>query len=70
MGDASGASAIAHAWRHIILGDADIAICGGVETWIEAVPVAAFFGLGMLSTYNDDPAAQVGRSTRTATAWC
>ncbi|MGV0740984.1 KasA/KasB family beta-ketoacyl-ACP synthase [Mycolicibacterium sp. XJ870] len=57
MGDASGASAIAHAWRHIILGDADIAVCGGVETWIEAVPVAAFFGLGMLSTYNDDPAA-------------
>lgn len=57
MADASGASAIAHAWRHIILGDADVAICGGVETWIEAVPVAAFWRLGMLSTYNDDPAA-------------
>lgn len=57
MGDASGSAAIAHAWREIILGDADIAICGGVETWIEAVPVAAFNRMGMMSTYNDDPAA-------------
>ncbi|MBU8832911.1 KasA/KasB family beta-ketoacyl-ACP synthase [Mycolicibacterium goodii] len=57
MGDASGAAAIGHAWREIILGDADIAICGGVETWIEAVPVGAFSQLGMLSTYNDDPSA-------------
>lgn len=57
MADASGAAAIAHAWREIILGDADIAICGGVETWIEAVPVAAFLQMGMMSTYNDDPVA-------------
>jgi beta-ketoacyl ACP synthase len=56
MADASGAAAIAHAWRHIILGEADIAICGGVETGIEAVPVAAFTQLGILSTNNDDPA--------------
>jgi beta-ketoacyl ACP synthase len=56
MADASGAAAIAHAWRHIILGEADIAICGGVETHIEAVPVAAFTQLGLLSTNNDDPA--------------
>jgi meromycolic acid 3-oxoacyl-[acyl-carrier protein] synthase II len=56
MADASGAAAIAHAWRHIILGEADIAICGGVETGIEAVPVAAFTRLGILSTNNDDPA--------------
>ena len=55
MGDASGAAAIAEAWRHIVLGDADIAICGGVETMIEAVPVATFTQLGMLSTNNDDP---------------
>ena len=54
--DASGAAAIAHAWRHIVLGEADIAICGGVETWIEAVPIAAFSGLGIISTNNDDPA--------------
>ncbi|MDV3125313.1 KasA/KasB family beta-ketoacyl-ACP synthase [Mycobacterium sp. 21AC1] len=57
MADASGASAIAHAWRHIILGDADIAICGAVETCIEAVPVAAFSQMGIMSTYNDDPPA-------------
>ena len=54
--DASGAAAIAQAWRHIVLGEADIAICGGVETNIEAVPVAAFTKLGILSTNNDDPA--------------
>jgi beta-ketoacyl ACP synthase len=38
-----------------VLGEADIAICGGVETHIEAVPVASFWQLGMLSTNNDDP---------------
>lgn len=56
MGDASGAAAIAQAWRHIVLGEADVAICGAVETWVEAVPVGAFYELGILSTNNDDPA--------------
>ncbi|MGH3676867.1 MAG: KasA/KasB family beta-ketoacyl-ACP synthase [Mycobacterium sp.] len=56
LADASGAAAIARAWRHIVLGGADIAICGGVETIIEAVPIAAFVQLGMLSTNNDDAA--------------
>jgi beta-ketoacyl ACP synthase len=56
MADASGAAAIVHAWRHLILGDADIAICGGVETHIEAVPVAAFTRMELLSTNNDNPA--------------
>jgi 3-oxoacyl-[acyl-carrier-protein] synthase II/beta-ketoacyl ACP synthase len=55
MADASGAAAVAEAWRQIVLGEADIAICGGVETHIEAVPVASFWQLGMLSTNNDDP---------------
>ena len=55
MADASGAGAIATAWRQIVVGEADIAICGGVETHIEAVPVAVFWQLGMLSTNNDDP---------------
>lgn len=54
---ASGAEAIALAWRNIVLGEADMAICGGVETKIEAVPVAAFCNQGLLSTNNDDPAA-------------
>lgn len=55
-GAASGAEGIARAWQHIVLGEADIAICGGIETKIEAVPVAAFSRMGMLSTDNDDPA--------------
>ncbi len=54
--DASGAEAIAQAWREIVLGEADIAICGGVETRIEAVPIAAFSRLQLLSLNNDDPA--------------
>jgi len=53
---ASGAEGIALAWRNIVLGEADIAICGGVETKIEAVPIAAFAHQDLLSTNNDDPA--------------
>ena len=55
MADASGGAAIGQAWRRLVLGEADIAICGGVETEIEAVPVAAFWQAGLLSTNNDDP---------------
>lgn len=54
--DASGAEAIALAWRNIVFGEADMAICGGVETKIEAVPIAAFYNQNLLSTNNDDPA--------------
>lgn len=56
MADASGAAAIAAAYRQLLLGEADVAVCGGVETGIEAVPVAAFLQSEMLSTRNDDPA--------------
>ncbi|MGH3580273.1 MAG: 3-oxoacyl-ACP synthase KasB [Mycobacterium sp.] len=53
---ASGSEAIANAWRNIVLGEADIAICGGVETQIEAVPIAGFAQMRIvLSTTNDDP---------------
>jgi beta-ketoacyl ACP synthase len=53
---ASGAEGIAHAWRNIVLGEADIAICGGVETKIEVVPLAGFAQMRIvLSTTNDDP---------------
>ncbi|MCW2590104.1 MAG: 3-oxoacyl-ACP synthase [Mycobacterium sp.] len=53
---ASGSEAIAQAWRQIVLGEADIAICGGVETRIEAVPVAAFAMMRIvLSKNNADP---------------
>jgi beta-ketoacyl ACP synthase len=54
---ASGSEGIANAWRNIVLGEADIAICGGVETRIEAVPIAGFAQMRIvLSTTNDDPA--------------
>jgi beta-ketoacyl ACP synthase len=54
---ASGSEAIAQAWRQIVLGEADIAVCGGVETKIEAVPIAGFAQMRIvLSTTNDDPA--------------
>jgi beta-ketoacyl ACP synthase len=53
---ASGSEAIANAWRQLVLGEADIAICGGVETKIEAVPIAGFAQMRIvLSNSNDDP---------------
>jgi beta-ketoacyl ACP synthase len=54
---ASGSEGIARAWQQIVLGEADAAICGGVETRIEAVPIAAFAQMRIvMSTNNDDPA--------------
>ena len=54
---ASGSEAIANAWRNIVHGEADIAICGGVETKIEAVPIAGFAQMRIvLSNSNDNPA--------------
>ncbi len=54
---ASGSEAIANAWRNIVYGEADMAICGGVETKIEAVPIAGFAQMRIvLSKNNDDPA--------------
>lgn len=54
---ASGSEAIAHAWQQIVLGEADSAICGGVETKIEAVPIAGFSQMRIvMSTKNDNPA--------------
>jgi beta-ketoacyl ACP synthase len=53
---ASGSEGVAQAWRNIVFGEADIAICGGVETKIEAVPIAAFAQMRIvMSTKNDDP---------------
>jgi len=51
----SGSEAIAHAWRQIVMGDADIAVCGGVEGGIEALPIAAFSMMRAMSTRNEDP---------------
>jgi beta-ketoacyl ACP synthase len=56
LGDASGAAAIAQAWQQIVIGDADVVICGGVEFPIQGVPVAAYSQIdGIMSTDNDDP---------------
>jgi beta-ketoacyl ACP synthase len=53
---ASGSEAIANAWRQLVLGEADVAICGGVETKIEAVPIAGFAQMRIvLSNTNDNP---------------
>ncbi|HNM85182.1 MAG: 3-oxoacyl-ACP synthase KasB [Mycobacterium sp.] len=53
---ASGSEAIANAWRNIAYGEADMAICGGVETRIEAVPIAGFAQMRIvLSNSNDNP---------------
>jgi meromycolic acid 3-oxoacyl-[acyl-carrier protein] synthase II len=54
---ASGSEGIARAWQQIVLGEADVAVCGGVETKIEAVPIASFAAMRIvLSKNNDDPA--------------
>ncbi|HEX7321567.1 MAG TPA: 3-oxoacyl-ACP synthase KasB [Mycobacterium sp.] len=54
---ASGSEGVAHAWQQIVLGEADMAICGGVEQRIEAVPIAGFAQMRIvLSNTNDDPA--------------
>ncbi|OBB73184.1 3-oxoacyl-ACP synthase KasA [Mycobacterium sp. 852014-52144_SCH5372336] len=51
----SGSEAIAHGWRQIVMGDADIAVVGGVEGGIEALPIAAFSMMRAMSTKNEDP---------------
>lgn len=54
---ASGSEAIARAWQAMAFGEADVAICGGVETRIEAVPIAAFANMRIvMSTNNANPA--------------
>jgi beta-ketoacyl ACP synthase len=37
------------------MGDADVAVCGGVEGPIEALPIAAFSMMRAMSTRNDEP---------------
>lgn len=52
---ASGAEAIAHAWRLIATGEADVVVAGGVEGHIDAVPIASFAMMRAMSTRNDEP---------------
>ncbi|MEU0494670.1 KasA/KasB family beta-ketoacyl-ACP synthase [Mycobacterium sp. NPDC006124] len=58
MGDASGAAAIAQAWQQIMFGDADVVVCGAVESPIEGVPIAAYSQIdGMMAPEDGDPAS-------------
>ncbi|MDG3014427.1 KasA/KasB family beta-ketoacyl-ACP synthase [Speluncibacter jeojiensis] len=51
----SGSEAIAHAWRLITTGEADVVVAGGVEGRLDAVPIASFAMMRALSTRNDAP---------------
>jgi beta-ketoacyl ACP synthase len=51
----SGSEAIAHAWRLITTGEADVVVAGGVEGHIHAVPIASFAMMRAMSTRNDEP---------------
>lgn len=51
----SGSEAIAHAWRLITTGEADVVVAGGVEGYIDAVPIASFVMMRAMSTRNDEP---------------
>ncbi|MFI9506718.1 KasA/KasB family beta-ketoacyl-ACP synthase [Nocardia sp. NPDC052566] len=51
----SGSEAIAHAWRLIMTGEADVVVAGGVEGPIDAVPIASFAMMRAMSTRNDEP---------------
>lgn len=53
----SGSEAIAHAHRMLVMGDADMVVAGGVESFIDAVPIASFAMMRAMSTNNDNPAA-------------
>ncbi|TQF75233.1 beta-ketoacyl-ACP synthase [Rhodococcus spelaei] len=51
----SGSEAIAHAWRLIATGEADVVVAGGVEGQIGAVPIASFAMMRAMSTRNGEP---------------
>ncbi len=70
MADASGTAAIAQAWQHIVLGEADIAICGGIETVVEAVRSPRSGGWASCPPTTTTRRAPAARSTRSATGWC
>lgn len=53
---ASGTESIANAVDHLRQGIADVVICGGTESVIHPLPIAAFAAMHALSTRNDEPA--------------
>lgn len=54
---ASGAEALAWAWRMLRAGEADVVIAGGAEACIAGITMAGFAQSRTMSTRNDDPAA-------------
>ena len=52
---ASGAEALAWAWRMLRSGEADVVVAGGAEACITAIPIAGFCQARTLSTRNDEP---------------
>lgn len=53
---ASGGHAIGSAYDQIVLGHADVMICGGAEASVSPMALAGFANMRALSTRNDDPA--------------
>lgn len=52
---ASGAEALAIAWRMLRAGEVDVVVAGGAEACITAIPLAGFAQMRAMSTRNDDP---------------
>ncbi|AUS78007.1 beta-ketoacyl-[acyl-carrier-protein] synthase II [Actinoalloteichus sp. AHMU CJ021] len=52
---ASGAEAIAWAYRMLVAGEVDVVVAGGAEAVITALPVAGFAQARTMSTRNDEP---------------
>ena len=53
---ASGAEALALAWRMLRSGEVDVVLAGGAEASICPLPIAGFAQMRAMSTRNDDPA--------------
>lgn len=51
----SGCESLVHAWRSIILGEADIIVAGGVEGRINALALAGFTNMRALSSRVEEP---------------
>ncbi|MDU0292519.1 beta-ketoacyl-[acyl-carrier-protein] synthase family protein [Saccharothrix longispora] len=52
---ASGAEALAWAWRMLKSGEADVVVAGGAEACITTITMAGFIQARTMSTRNDDP---------------
>ncbi|WP_419786869.1 beta-ketoacyl-ACP synthase II [Pseudodesulfovibrio sp.] len=52
---ASGSHAVGYAYTDIVMGRADVMICGGAESTITSLGVAGFNAMKALSTRNDEP---------------